>query len=47
MASGAVADEIDRQTKANDFEGVGGPEDKVRQAEADRPGDNDVTGTNR
>lgn len=33
-----------RQTKANDFEGAGGPEDKVKQAEIDRPGDQDVTG---
>lgn len=36
-----------RQTKANEFEGQGGPEHKVRQAEVDRPGDDDVTGTNR
>ncbi|WVW78080.1 hypothetical protein I302_100031 [Kwoniella bestiolae CBS 10118] len=33
-----------RQTHANDFEGSGGPEDKVREAEADRPGDQDVSG---
>ncbi|KAK8869451.1 hypothetical protein IAR55_000015 [Kwoniella newhampshirensis] len=33
-----------RQTKADDFGGVGGPEDKVKQAETDRPGDDDVTG---
>ncbi|CAD6569012.1 MAG: hypothetical protein TREMPRED_004996 [Tremellales sp. Tagirdzhanova-0007] len=33
-----------RQTKANEFEGEGGPEDKIRQAETDRPGDDDVTG---
>ena len=33
-----------RQTRASDFEGSGGPEDKVRQAEVDRPGDDDVTG---
>ena len=33
-----------RQTKANDFEGEGGPADKVKAAEADRPGDQDVTG---
>jgi hypothetical protein len=32
------------QTKANDFEGVGGPGDKAKQAEIDRPGDDDVTG---
>nr|XP_031861009.1 uncharacterized protein CI109_003369 [Kwoniella shandongensis]KAA5528081.1 hypothetical protein CI109_003369 [Kwoniella shandongensis] len=32
-----------RQTKANDFEGVGGPEDKAKQAVEDRPGDDDVT----
>ena len=32
------------QTKANEFEGEGGPEDKIRQAETDRPGDDDVTG---
>lgn len=35
------------QTRANDFEGAGGPEDKVGLAERDRTGDNDVTGTNR
>ncbi|WRT64456.1 uncharacterized protein IL334_001388 [Kwoniella shivajii] len=33
-----------RQTRANDFEGEGGPEDKVAAAENDRPGDQDVTG---
>ncbi|WWC68272.1 uncharacterized protein I206_102195 [Kwoniella pini CBS 10737] len=33
-----------RQTHADDFEGDGGPEDKVKVAEAERPGDQDVTG---
>ncbi|WVR04889.1 hypothetical protein IAU60_001901 [Kwoniella sp. DSM 27419] len=33
-----------RPTKANDFEGVGGPEDKAQDAIYDRPGDQDVTG---
>ncbi|KAK6903373.1 hypothetical protein L486_08528 [Kwoniella mangroviensis CBS 10435] len=33
-----------RQTHANDFEGDGGPEDKVKVAEAQRPGDQDVSG---
>lgn len=32
-----------RQTKANEFEGKGGPEDKIDQAVVDRPGDQDVT----
>lgn len=32
------------QTKANEFEGEGGPETKVAQAVEDRPGDDDVTG---
>lgn len=32
------------QTKARDFEGVGGPEDKMRSAEAQRPGDDDIDG---
>ncbi|WWC86562.1 uncharacterized protein L201_001439 [Kwoniella dendrophila CBS 6074] len=36
-----------RQTHANDFEGEGGPEDKVKVAEAQRPGDQDVTGNDR
>jgi hypothetical protein len=35
---------LPRQTKANDFEGDGGPEGSVRQAEVERPGDQDVTG---
>jgi hypothetical protein len=35
------------QTKANEFEGKGGPEDKVAAAETDRRGDDDVTGTTR
>ena len=39
----AFAD-CNRQTKANEFEGKGGPEDKVAQAQTDRPGDDDVTG---
>jgi hypothetical protein len=34
---------IDRQTKANEFEGTGGPEDKIDEAVRDRPGDDDVT----
>ncbi|WVQ98379.1 hypothetical protein IAU59_005502 [Kwoniella sp. CBS 9459] len=36
-----------RPTKANDFEGVGGPEDKAAQAVVDRPGDQDVTANDR
>ena len=32
-----------RQTKANEFEGTGGPEDKIDEAVRDRPGDDDVT----
>jgi hypothetical protein len=32
-----------RQTKANEFEGRGGPEGSVEQAVIDRPGDQDVT----
>jgi len=32
-----------RQTKAKDFEGAGGPEDKAAQAANDRGGDNNVT----
>jgi len=32
-----------RQTKAKDFEGAGGPEDKAAQAANDKGGDNDVT----
>ena len=35
------------QTKANEFEGAGGPADKVKIAEGDRRGDDDVTGTTR
>lgn len=34
--------EIHSQTKASDFEGVGGPEDKLAAKEAARPGDQDV-----
>lgn len=33
-----------RQTKAGDFEGVGGPEDKLKVAETERGGDQDVAG---
>ncbi|CAK3949677.1 Hypothetical predicted protein [Lecanosticta acicola] len=31
-----------KPTKARDFEGVGGPEDKARLAAEDRPGDDDI-----
>lgn len=31
-----------RTTKARDFEGEGGPEDKAARARSDRGGDNDV-----
>jgi len=34
---------IHRQTKANEFEGTGGPESKIDEAVRDRPGDDDVT----
>lgn len=33
-----------RQTKAGDFEGVGGPEDKTAAAQVERGGDQDVSG---
>jgi len=33
-----------RQTKAGDFEGVGGPEDKLAAAQIERGGDQDVVG---
>lgn len=39
MFVGMVADRYDRQTKAGDFEGIGGPEEKRAAAEAARPGD--------
>ena len=35
-----------RPTKARDFEGVGGPEDKAALDRRDRGGDDDVRGTN-
>lgn len=36
-----------RQTKAGDFEGVGGPEDKLAAAQLERGGDDDVVGNTR
>ena len=33
-----------RQTKAKDFEGVGGPEDKLAADEVNRGGDEDLLG---
>lgn len=33
---------MSRMTEAKDFEGPGGPEDKVRMATERRPGDDDV-----
>jgi hypothetical protein len=35
------------QTKAKDFEGVGGPEDKIEAAQTERGGDQDVVGNTR
>jgi hypothetical protein len=35
------------QTKAKDFEGVGGPEDKIAAAQTERGGDQDVVGNTR
>lgn len=35
------------QTKAKDFEGVGGPEDKIEAAQTERGGDQDVIGNTR
>ena len=39
-----AADTARSMTKARDFEGVGGPEDKRAEREAARPGDQDVQG---
>ncbi|GAD98971.1 hypothetical protein Plec18167_003397 [Paecilomyces lecythidis] len=39
---GGEIDDRGRMTEAKDFEGPGGPEDKVRMATERRPGDDDV-----
>jgi len=41
---GDVKKETGQYTKAEDFEGVGGPEDKARLAQETRGGDDDVRG---
>ncbi|PNS19139.1 hypothetical protein CAC42_1875 [Sphaceloma murrayae] len=35
-----------KMTKASDFEGLGGPEDKARKYAEERPGDDDVANVN-
>ncbi|KAL9054153.1 MAG: hypothetical protein Q9162_004336 [Coniocarpon cinnabarinum] len=41
---GGINPETGRTTKAGDFEGIGGPEDKMGAREVARPGDQDVQG---
>ena len=44
VEEGGSVDDRGRVSKANDFEGEGGPEDEILKAVGERGGDNDVGG---